>query len=231
MVVITPKNEDSYYTVVDEYVKRGPGRIIEAEAQGNMLTVPLRPYLEVYQVSEQYGETVDYIPLTAEQAEEILAEEPIMLTEGFGFSARLCAEDVDVYYTERLGVSPTVLKLAVERCNYRFADPSYIKGPLLGARLDCAWMDEPIIVEDKTDLKRLEEILKNAEFMYVGACGYGAKLTLAMPNGESLVLFKGSDGCDTIVFGSWGGYSLGDAENTEFWNIFGLDAHTKMPLE
>ena len=41
-----------------------------------------------------------------------------------------------------------------------------------------------------------------------------------------MVMFKGCDSCDTIVFGSYGGYFLGDAENKEFWEMFGLDAET-----
>ena len=231
MVVITPKNGDSYYTVVDEYLRRGPAYIMESMEEGVMITIPSRrPYLEVYQVSPEFGELCRYIPLTDEQVEKILAEEPIMLTEGLGFCARLCAEDADIYYTERLGVSPTVLDLALERCDYRWGDPSYIVGPVLGATLEGAWLEKPVRA-DESRLERLGEILKNAEHTYVGACGYGAKVTVELLAGERVTFMKGTDDCDSVVFGSWGGYSLGDAENTEFWNIFGLDAHTKMPLK
>ena len=44
-----------------------------------------------------------------------------------------------------------------------------------------------------------------------------------------MTVFKGTDGCDTIVFGSYGGYFLGEAENREFWEIFGLDPESKLP--
>ena len=46
-----------------------------------------------------------------------------------------------------------------------------------------------------------------------------------------MTVFKGCDGCDTIVFGSYSGYFLGDKENTEFWEIFGLDPESKLPEE
>ena len=77
------------------------------------------------------------------------------------------------------------------------------------------------------DFERLREILSNAKFDGVGGCGYDAKLTITLADGNKLVMFKGSDSCDTMVFGSYGGYTIGREENKEFWKIFGLDADTK----
>jgi len=117
----------------------------------------------------------------------------------------------------------------VEKCGYKFASPDYITGPLESAVLECSWLDEPLYA-DEAELARLEEILKNAQFNgTIGACGYGAKLTLGLAGGEKMVVFKGTDDCDSIVFGSCGGYRIGDSENTEFWQIFGLDPSTKEP--
>ena len=56
-------------------------------------------------------------------------------------------------------------------------------------------------------------------------------MSLTFADGEKMTVFKGCDGCDTIVFGSYGGYFLGDKENTEFWEIFGLDPESKLPKE
>ena len=135
-----------------------------------------------------------------------------------------------VLYTEATGIPQTVLDLAVERCDYRFADPGYITGPILEAVIEGNWLAEPRRAREE-DLARLREILKNAEFGYVGGCGYGARVTLTLTGGEQLIFFKSTDGCDCVVFGSYSGYFLGDAENTEFWHIFGLDPETKAPLE
>ena len=118
-----------------------------------------------------------------------------------------------------------MIDLARSRCEYTFVSPSDIEGKIVKATLECNWLHQPLYAADE-DLSRLREILKGAEFGYVGACGYGAKLTIEMDNGETLVLFKGCDSCDTIVFGSYGGYFLGDKQNTEFWQIFGLDPET-----
>ena len=91
------------------------------------------------------------------------------------------------------------------------------------------WLDEPLYAQE-TALPRLREMLTKAEKGYVGACGYGAKLTLTFTGGEKLTVFKGTDDCDTVVFGSYGGYFLGSEENTEFWTTFGLDPATKEPF-
>ena len=64
------------------------------------------------------------------------------------------------------------------------------------------WLDEPLYAQE-TALPRLREMLTKAEKGYVGACGYGAKLTLTF---------------------------LGSEENTEFWTMFGLDPATKEPF-
>ena len=118
----------------------------------------------------------------------------------------------------------------MEHCDYRFADPGYITEPALAAVLEGDWLSEPRQVVAEADLNLLVEILKTAEFGYVGGCGYGAKVTLTSNSGERFTFFKGTDGCDTVAFGSWSSYFLGDAENTEFWQIFGLDPETKEPL-
>ena len=72
-------------------------------------------------------------------------------------------------------------------------------------------------------MPRLRSLLVNAEKGYMGKCGYGAKLTLTLSSGEQVVAYKGTDSCDSISFGSCNGYFLGgDAENDEFWSIFGM---------
>ena len=240
IVMIVPKDVSfTLSAAFNRYLYQTNGRayIEDAAARGIAVNNPGAPCLYVYRVDETYGELAECIPLTQEQLETIQSEELTPLTPGFGFAATLHTSDdptnfsdSTISYTEATGVPQTVLDLAREHCDYRFADPSYIRGPILGAVLEGSWLEEPRYA-DEADLARLEEILKNAQFSYVGSCGYGAKVTLTLTGGEQLTFFKGTDSCDTVLFGSWSGYSLGDRENTEFWEIFGLDPDTKAPLE
>ena len=229
LVLIQPKDTEIWLDVAwNRYMYTPNGREYIADAVSRGIDVCGRTdtYLYVYMISERYGEIAERIALTEAEAKAILTEERVNITDGFGFSATLHFDGQTTYYNEREGIPQTILDLAVEKCDYRFGDPSYITDTIREARLDCDWLDAPLYANED-DLPRLREILKNAEHGYVGSCGYGAKLTLTFTGGEKLTVFKGCDGCDTIVFGSYGGYFLGDKENTEFWRIFGLDPDTK----
>ncbi len=233
LILIEPRDVSRSVTLPFSRYQHTPnGReyIADAVSRGIALTDTTEPCLCVYRISEKYGELAECIPLTQEQLAAIESEALQPITPGFGFAAEVHTEDNTVLYTEATGVPRTVLDLAVEQCDYRFASPSYITGPVLAAVLEGDWLNEPRYAAAE-DLDRLAEILKNAEFGYVGSCGYGAKVTLSLTGGEQHSFFKGTDGCDSVVFGSYGGYFLGDAENTEFWQIFGLDPETKEPLE
>lgn len=211
------------------YYPNGRAYIADAVSRGIAVNDTEGPYLCVYLISEQFGEISEKIPLTEAEADAILSEERLDITEGFGFCATLNYGNGETkYYTEQTGVPRSVIDLAVEKCGYKFGDPSYITGAILGATLECSWLTE-LLYADAAGLARLEEILKGAEFGYVGACGYGAKLTLELTGGEKLTVFKGTDDCGSLVFGSYGGYFISDEENTEFWQIFGLDPITKEP--
>ena len=206
--------------------QNGRSYILDAVSRGISVGATSEPYLEVYRVSELYGEISERIALTEEEAEQILSEPMVKLKDGYGIVATLHYNGETTLYSEFKGVPQTVLDLARKHCEYRFATPADIEGDIVKATLECNWLYQPLYA-DEDALPRLREILKGAEFEFVGACGYGAKLTIEMENGETMVLFKGTDSCDTIVFGSYGGYTLGNKQNIEFWEIFGLDPETK----
>ncbi len=217
--------------VFNQYLRpKGREYLLDAFSRGIALSTPEGPYLEVYLISETWGEITERIPLTEEQAAQILSEPREKLDAGHGFAAGLTlgpnssinTQEDAVYFTEARGVPQTALDLAVEKCGYRFASPKDIQSGIVEAKLECSWLDEPIYA-DQADLQKLQGILTGAEFGYVGGCGYGAKLTVRMEDGTELVMFKGTDGCDSAVFGSYGGYFLGDAQTRDFWNIFGVD--------
>ncbi len=211
---------------------RGPEYIRSAVSRGVLMDIPADgPYLQVYMISEDYGELAETIPLTETEATIILAQERGKLAAGYGFSAAMTWNGKTEYFTEFRGVPDKVLELAVERCGYRFCSPEHITDKVVAATLECDWLETPVCHAAEEDLERLTEILKNAEFGFMGACGYGAKLTITMENGETVIAYKGTDGCDSIAFGSYGGYFLGNKENIEFWNIFGLDEYKHKPLQ
>ncbi len=210
--------------------KKGPAYMEEAFSRGIALYDIAPPFLEIYRIDETYGEISEKIPLTQEQITTILSEERKDMPEGEGFCASLCLSDSTEIYSNWKGVTDTVVALAVEHGNYSFESPKDIVSPITEAKLEGDYLEAPIYLE-KEKLARLEEILKNAKFdNSLGGCGYYTKLTITMENGETMVIFKGTDGCDTIAFGSYGGYLLGDAQNREFWEMFGLDIETKEPL-
>lgn len=232
-VLIQPKDVELLMDVpYNRYMYTPNGReyIADAVSRGIDMCGKTDTCLYVYLISERFGEIAERIALTEAEAQAILAEKRVKITEGLGFSASLHIDGQTTYYNEREGIPQTVLDLAVERCDYRFGDPGMITDTIREARLECDWLEAPLYAKTE-NLLRLREILKNAEHGYVGACGYGAKLTLTFTGGEKLTVFKGCDGCDTIVFGSYGGYFLGNEENTEFWEIFGLDPESKLPLD
>lgn len=207
---------------------RGRDYIEDALSRGIALNIVAEPYLSVSMISEKYGEIVENIPLTEEDASGILLEERQKFANGYGFEASLKVNGESEYYSEN-GVSQTVLDLAVEKCGYQFASPDSITAPIITARLDCSWIQEPFYL-DEAYLFRLEEILKSAKLTGVGNCGYGAKLTLALENGEILTVFKGTDDCGSLVFGSYGGYSISDEADDEFWEMFGLSSDAEERL-
>lgn len=208
------------------YTPNGRAYIEDAVSRGIAMNTTPAPFLYVYRISEVFGEIAERIPLTQEQAQAILSQEREPIPQGFGFSASLHLEEETIYFSEHTGVPRLVLDMALEKCEYKFGSPGDITGPVTAATLECSWLTEPLHAAPE-DLPRLEAILRGAEFGYVGACGYGAKLTLELTDGETVTVFKGTDGCGTLVFGSYGGYFISDKSNAQFWQIFGLDPETK----
>jgi len=202
---------------------KGRAYIEDALSRGIALSTVAEPYLSISMISEKYGEITENIPLTEEEANSILSESRMMPTERYGFCASLNVNGEMITFMESNGVPQSVLDLAVEKCGYQFANPDSITASIKDACLDCNWIEEPLHL-DEAYLPRLEEILKSAKCIGVGNCGYGAKLTLTLENGETLTVFKGTDDCGSLVFGSYGGYSISDEADDEFWEMFGLSS-------
>ncbi|MGN0424668.1 MAG: M56 family metallopeptidase [Acetatifactor sp.] len=194
---------------------------VSGEEQGNP---EAEAYLSVYMITENDSVTIN-LPLSSEQVTTILSEERKQLGNGYGFIASLWMDGKEEYFTEN-SVPQTVVDLAVEKCGYLLASPAGLQSPIKEARLDCNWLEEPICLGEEK-LSQLEKILKGAEYIGVGNCGYGAVLTLTLENGEQMTLFKGTDDCGSICFGSWGGYSISSQADQAFWEMFGLGKTAK----
>lgn len=233
LILITPPdNTCNFSQIATNYLTSAQGKIYiaDAAARGVSLTQPKTPYLQVFLVHPIFGETNEYLPLTDDLTRAILAQPLERLPAGHGFAATLHTDSGQEWFSEQSGVPQTVLDIVVAQCGYTFATPADITGTIVEARFDCPWLDQPRYAKQE-DLPKLEQMLKNAEFGYMGACGYGAFLHLKLSDGKELTVVKGTDGCDSIAFGSYGGYFLGDANNTLFWNLFGLDESSHLPLE
>ena len=209
------------YSTFSKYMDPARGRtyIEDAISRGIALNTITEPHLRVYMMSEKYGEIVENIPLTEAEATAILTESTQELGKGYGIAVFLYMDGKD--YTFGKGVPKSVLDLVVEKCGYKFESPDHITDSIKEAKLDCSWLEKTIYL-DATYLPRLEEILKGAKAVGVGNCGYGARLTITLENGEILTIFKGTDDCGSLVFGSYGGYVIGDEADDEFWEMFGL---------
>lgn len=233
LILIAPKDAESVPIVAyNRYLMTpdGAAYIEDAVARGIDINGRKDPCLYVYRLDERFGEIAERIPLTEEEARKIEQEQPVKIASGCGFSASLHRNGNTIYYSESTDVPQSVIDLAVEHCHYRFESTDDIPEHIMEAKLEGYWLEEPRYAKEG-DLERLIEIMRNAEFGYVGGCGYGARVTLTSQDGEKFVFFKGTDGCDTVVLGSYGGYFIGQEENLEFWNMFGLDPETKEPVD
>lgn len=226
------ESSQELYSTFSLYVNPTRGReyIEDALSRGIALNNVEEPYLSVYMISEKYGEIIENIPITEEEYKEIqksTSESRMMRKEEYGFGASLHVNGETLYFSYN-NAPQAVLDLAIEKCEYKFTSPESITASITEACFDCSWLEESLYLDEKY-LSRLEEILKSAKMIGVGDCGYGAKLTLTLENGETVVVFKGTDDCGSLVFGSWGGYSISDEVDDEFWEMFGLstDAHTR----
>ncbi len=232
ILILPNEMEERMNSAVNNYFLESRGReyIADAVSRGVSLDIPEEgPYLTVYLISEEYGELSEMLPVTEEEAVLMLTQERGKLQQGYGFAAVLHCDGEDTYFLDSNGIPDKALELAVERCGYRFDSPESITDWIQSATLECNWLANPVCDADESRIIRLTEILKGAEFEGIGKCGYGAKLTLELVNGKVITAYKGTDGCGSIAFGSYGGYSLGAEEDAEFWEIFGLDAENHTP--
>ena len=84
-------------------------------------------------------------------------------------------------------------------------------------------MEETGISETLNDpalLKRMEEILAEAASGEAEKCPYNGILTLTKADGTKITVRLASDGCDSMVYGSYSFYQAGGGEVAEIWDMF-----------
>lgn len=188
---------------------------------------PEKPWLSVWRVTWQKGDSAEQlVPLTQEQVDAILAEEPVVLPEWQRVYARLEREGQEAVMYAGDGyfpVPPTVLDILTEQCGYTFVTPEDFRGNMTEARLE--WTDGQTRYAAAEDLPALQEMLMGASCTGgAAACGFGARLTVTFDDGRTVSVLKGEDSCPSFMFGSWCCATVTAQQGQQFWRIFGFPA-------
>ena len=186
-----------------------------------------KPWLSVWRVTWQKGDSAEQlVPLTQEQVDAILAEEPVVLPEWQRVYARLEREGQEAVMYAGDGyfpVPPTVLDILTEQCGYTFVTPEDFRGNMTEARLE--WTDGQTRYAAAEDLPALQEMLMGASCTGgAAACGFGARLTVTFDDGRTVSVLKGEDSCPSFMFGSWCCATVTAQQGQQFWRIFGFPA-------
>lgn len=181
--------------------------------------------LEVYSIQWETGDSAkQVVPLTEAQVQAIRSEKGLVQPEWHTVYAELQQKgEAAVSYmgTDYKPVPPTVLKILTEQCGYTFVTPEDFRGNMTSAKLE--FYNGETYTADKADLPALQKMLTNAKsYGGASACVFTAKLTVTFDDGRTVSVLKGTDSCPSFTFGSWNSAMISQAENEQFWQIFGV---------
>lgn len=185
----------------------------------------------------------EYVPLTADQEREIVDSEEIVEAEIYGLDGIVYTASPEIYDAEDPDpdeITVPALRLAEERCEFQTVGAEDMKEitsaeleiiPDQGEPAEYADMetgdssDSEVVgisetVDDPALLKRMEEIFTAAAPGEAGKCPYNGILTLTKADGTKVTVRLASDGCDSMVYGSYSFYQAAGGEVTEIWDMF-----------
>ena len=182
----------------------------------------------------------EYIPLTEDQEKEIIASEEIVDPEIYGIDGITYMASPEIYELENPDpdeITVPALRLAKEKCEFQTVRAEDMK-EITSAELEIIqWHGEPEkyadvsagdleetgiseTLNDPVLLKRMEEILAEASLGESEKCPYNGILTLTKADGTKATVRLASDGCDSMVYGSYSFYQAGGGEVAEIWDMF-----------
>ena len=182
----------------------------------------------------------EYIPLTEDQEKEIIASEEIVDPEIYGIDGITYMASPEIYELENPDpdeITVPALRLAKEKCEFQTVRAEDMK-EITSAELEIIqWHGEPEkyadvsagdleetgiseTLNDPVLLKRMEEILAEASLGESGKCPYNGILMLTKADGTQVTVRLASDGCDSMVYGSYSFYQGDGGEVAEIWDMF-----------
>ncbi len=182
----------------------------------------------------------EYIPLTEDQEKEIIASEEIVDPEIYGIDGITYMASPEIYELENPDpdeITVPALRLAKEKCEFQTVRAEDMK-EITSAELEIIqWHGEPEkyadvsagdleetgiseTLNDPAFLKRMEEILAEASLGESEKCPYNGILTLTKADGTKATVRLASDGCDSMVYGSYSFYQADGGEVAEIWDMF-----------
>lgn len=182
----------------------------------------------------------EYVPLTEDQEKEIIASEEIVDPEIYGIDGITYMASPEIYELENPDpdeITVPELRLAKEKCEFQTVRAEDMK-EITSAELEIIqWHGEPEkyadvsarnleetgiseTLNDPVLLKRMEEILAEASLGESEKCPYNGILTLTKADGTKATVRLASDGCDSMVYGSYSFYQGDGGEVAEIWDMF-----------
>lgn len=182
----------------------------------------------------------EYIPLTEDQEKEIIASEEIVDPEIYGIDGITYMASPEIYELENPDpdeITVPALRLAKEKCEFQTVRAEDMK-EITSAELEIIqWHGEPEkyadvsagdleetgiseTLNDPALLKRMEKILAEASLGESEKCPYNGILTLTKADGTKATVRLASDGCDSMVYGSYSFYQADGGEVAEIWDMF-----------
>lgn len=185
----------------------------------------------------------EYVSLTVDQERGIIDSEEIVEPEAYGLDGIMYTASAEIYEAENPDpdeITVPALRLAEEKCEFQMVgaedmkeitsaeleiipdqgEPAGYTDMETGDSSDLEVVGISETVDDPALLKRMEEILAEAAPGEAGKCPYNGILTLTKADGTKVTVRLASDGCDSMVYGSYSFYQAAGGEVTEIWDMF-----------